>query len=79
LTDHFFKCSDPDCKCFFLTQHDLNKHVAKFGEIHASALKEMHNIAENHYATMEFNDADKLQQELGKKVLEHYGIGASKR
>ncbi len=77
MTEHFFKCPDPDCNCLFLTQHDLNKHITKFGEKHGQALKEVHQNSDNHYASMEFSAADKLQQELGKIVLEHYG--ASKR
>jgi hypothetical protein len=77
LTEQLFKCSDTDCKCFFFTQSDLAKHLAKFGEKHAQALKEVHQIADNHYASMEFSGADKLQRELGEIVLEHYG--AAKR
>jgi len=78
LTDHFFKCSDPECKCFFFTQSDLNKHLAKFGEKHAQALKEMHQAQDNSYNSMEFNDADKTQRDFAKIIKEHYGLGGSK-
>lgn len=69
----------PDCPCFFFTQSDLNKHLAKFGEIHAQALREVHHITDNSYTTSEFSEADKTVSDFEKAIKEYYGIGAPKR
>jgi hypothetical protein len=74
-----FKCPDPDCMCFFFTQSDLDKHTAKFGQLHAQALKKVHRIADNRYASMEFNGADRAVSDIEKIIKEHYGLGVAKR
>jgi hypothetical protein len=74
-----FKCSDPQCGCFFFTQSDLDKHIAKFGAIHAIALKEMHQNLDKRYNSMEFSEADKNVSDFEKIVREHYNIPEKRR
>jgi Mn-dependent DtxR family transcriptional regulator len=66
---NFLKCVD--CGCIFITEHDLILHLKTFGKEHAQALKEMHKIAENGYCSCEFDDADRIQQDMAKAIKEY--------
>jgi len=69
-----YKCPDPNCKCFFFTQVDLDKHLAIFGETHAQALKEMHQKLDTRYNSMEWSEADQWISDFEKIIREHYNL-----
>jgi hypothetical protein len=69
-----FKCPDPKCGCSFFTRSDVNKHLAKFGESHAQALKEMHQNIDNRYNAMEFSEADKTIADFEKIIKQYCNI-----